>query len=196
MNDPDLLQAIAPVVSAFDQLDIPYHIGGSVASSVYGLARTTLDADLVADMKSLHIGPLVERLESGYYIDPDTIAEAIEGRSSFNLVHLETMLKVAIFIVKDSPYAREAFRRRRKDTLHEEHRSEWYIASPEDVILNKLHWFRSGGHVSERQWGDVIGVFKVQGDQLDMAYLQRWAADLGLADLMEQALQEAGLSPR
>ena len=66
-----------------------------------------------------------------------------------------------------------------------------YVASPEDVVLAKLEWFRSGGEVSERQLRDVLGVLKVQGERLDLAYLQRWAATLGVGDLLESALLQA-----
>jgi len=76
--------------------------------------------------------------------------------------------------------------------LDEEQSAEYYIASAEDVIVNKLEWFRMGGKVSDRQWQDVLGIIKVQGDLLDMNYLRYWIAELDLSDLLEQALGEAG----
>jgi hypothetical protein len=133
-------------------------------------------------------------LESDYYIDEKMILDAIHRSSSFNLMHLETMLKVDVFVVKDRPYDREAFKRKRKDSLDEEQgAAEFYLASSEDIILSKLEWFRMGGNVSERQWGDVLGVLKVQGDSLDVKYLRYWAAELGIADLLEQAFRDAGI---
>jgi hypothetical protein len=67
-----------------------------------------------------------------------------------------------------------------------------YVASAEDTVLTKLEWYRMGSEVSERQWRDVLGVLKVQAERLDLAYLRRWAAALGVADLLEQALSQAG----
>lgn len=194
MKNPDIVAAVEPVVKAFEKLGVPYFIGGSVASSAYGVARATLDVDMVSDLKPEHVHPLVEMLESDYYIDEKMILDAIHRSSSFNLMHLETMLKVDVFVVKDRPYYREAFKRKRKDSLDEEQgAAEFYLASSEDIILSKLEWFRMGGNVSERQWGDVLGVLKVQGDSLDVKYLRYWAAELGIADLLEQAFRDAGI---
>jgi hypothetical protein len=68
-----------------------------------------------------------------------------------------------------------------------------YLSSPEDVILHKLEWYRLGGGVSDRQWGDVLGVLKVQGEALDFGYLRQWAGELGLTELLAAALRDAGL---
>jgi hypothetical protein len=194
MKNPDIVAAAEPVVKAFEKLEVPYFIGGSVASSAYGVARATLDVDIVSDLKPEHVHPLVEMLESDYYIDEKMILDAIHRSSSFNLMHLETMLKVDVFVVKDRPYYREAFKRKRKDSLDEEQgAAEFYLASSEDIILSKLEWFRMGGNVSERQRDDVLGVLKVQGDSLDVKYLRYWAAELGIADLLEQAFRDAGI---
>jgi hypothetical protein len=194
MKNPDIVAAAEPVVKAFEKLGVPYYIGGSVASSAYGVARATLDVDMVSDLKPEHVHPLVEMLESDYYIDEKMILDAIHRSSSFNLMHLETMLKVDVFVVKDRPYYKEAFKRKRKDSLDEEQgAAEFYLASSEDIILSKLEWFRMGGNVSERQWDDVLGVLKVQGDSLDVKYLRYWAAELGIADLLEQAFRDAGI---
>ncbi len=190
---PDIFEAIRPVIGAFQTLGVPYHIGGSVASSALGIARTTIDVDLVADIHSDQIGPLVKALQDEYYIDGDTIADAVTRFSSFNLVHLATMLKVDVFIPGESPYARKAFSRRRRDRLAEDADDEVYFSSAEDLILHKLDWYRKGGETSERQWGDLRGVLKVQGDALDRDYLSHWAQELGLADMLDRALHEVGL---
>jgi len=65
------------------------------------------------------------------------------------------------------------------------------VASPEDTVLAKLEWFRAGGETSERQWADVVGVLKTLAGRLDEAYLKRWAAALGVEDLLERALAES-----
>lgn len=194
MKSPDILTALGPVIDAFKKLGVSYYIGGSVASSAYGIARATLDVDLVADLKSQQVKPLVKSLESEYFIDEEMITGAIHSRTTFNLIHLETMLKVDVFILKEDLYSREAFQRKKKDTLDEQQEArQFYLASPEDVLLSKLKWFRMGGDVSEQQWRDVLGVLKVQADLLDMGYLRKWATALKVADLLEQGLRDAGM---
>jgi hypothetical protein len=189
----DILQVIEPVIQAFKQLDVPYYIGGSVTSSIHGIPRSTVDIDLVADVQPQHVRSLVKMLESTYYIDAEMILEAVQRQASFNLIHLETMLKIDIFVLKNTPFDREAFDRRQKDILDEEQGLEFYLASAEDIILIKLAWFRMGGEVSEKQWNDVLGVLKVQEKALDMGYLRHWAAELNLTGLFEQALEDAGM---
>ena len=194
MKTSSILSALKPVVEAFEKLKISYYIGGSVASSAYGLARTTLDVDLVSDVKLQHVPPLTEKLESAYYVDSGMMISAIREQSSFNLIHLETMIKIDVFILKDRPYDRSTFQRKRKDTLEEEQKSaDYYLASPEDVIISKMEWFCRGGKISERQWNDVLGILKIQGNNLDVKYLKHWSAELGLIDLLIKAFDEAGL---
>jgi hypothetical protein len=192
MNTSQVLAAITPIVEALEELGVSYHIGGSVASSIYGIFRATIDADLVANLRLEQIRPLVKRLQADYYIDEDMIRDAIKRRSSFNVIHLDTMLKVDIFIPKSRLFDQEELRKVRQEVLSEGTRP-FNIASPEGTILNKLEWYRMGGEVSDRQWNDILGVLKVQGTNLDMAYLQRWAADLSVTDLLERALVDAGL---
>lgn len=193
MKTPDILQAITPVITAFDKLSIPYYIGGSIASSVYGIARATMDVDVVADIKLSHVTPLKQLLENDYYIDEEMITDAIQRLSSFNLIHLETMMKIDVFVYKPKSYSAEAFRRKNKDTLEEsDDAHKFYFSSPEDIILNKLQWYEAGERVSERQWLDVIGVIKVQGSKLDKGYLYKWGKILKLTDLLKSAFHEAG----
>ena len=117
MKIPDILQAVQPVIHAFEQLSIPYYIGGSIASSIYGMARATLDVDIVADLKFNHIARLNQILKEQYYIDEEMIADAIRSASSFNLIHLATMIKIDVFIHQNEPYAEKALERKKKDTL-------------------------------------------------------------------------------
>lgn len=194
MKDPDLLRAVKPIVQVLDELAIPYYIGGSIASSVYGMARSTIDVDLVADIESRHIMALMDRLEKNYYMDDTAIADAIKPGSSFNLIHLETSIKIDVFIPRDEIYHHTAMDRRHRDTLFDENMiTEFYFCSPEDIIINKLQWYVSGGEVSERQWLDVSGVIKVQAESLDTTYLLRWSKDLGLHELLVRAFEEAGV---
>jgi hypothetical protein len=191
----DILAAMLPVVEALEQVGARYHVGGSVASSAMGIARSTLDVDLVADLRLAQVDGLVSALERDYYIDGDMICDAIHRRSCFNVIHLATMLKVDVFVLKQRPYDLLAFSRAAPAALEEEPGARSYmLASPEDTILNKLEWYELGGRVSDRQWGDVLGVLRVRGEVLDLAYLRRWATEIGVAALLERALVEAGAS--
>ena len=193
MSLSDTVAAIAPVVAEFERLEVAYYLGGSVASSAHGIPRMTLDVDLVADLALKHVAPLVEALQSAYYIDAGMISEAIAHHSCCNLIHLATMFKVDVFVLKDRRYDRVALERIQKKSLDLDNLSQqFFLASPEDVVLSKLEWFRLGEEVAQTQWRDVIGVMKVQENRLDRAYLVKWARELGVADLLERAWMEAG----
>lgn len=190
----DFVIALMPVVDGFDQLGIPYYIGGSLASSAYGVARATADVDLIANVQTAQVPALVQQLQAEYYIDAAMINDAIARRTSFNLLHLPTMVKLDVFLPKQRAFDVQVARRVQQDTLEEVSSARYVnLLSPEDVILTKLEWYRAGNEVSERQWSDVLGVLKVQGELLDLAYLQYWAAVLSIADLLERGLKEAGL---
>ncbi len=191
-NTPDIQVTITPLVEALEELGVPYHIGGSVASSLYGLPRLTIDVDIVADLRQGHVRPLIDQLQTDYYIDEDMIRDAIKRRGSFNVIHLDTMLKVDVFIPKTRLFDQEELRRVQQEVLSEGTRP-FNIASPEGTILNKLEWYRMGGEVSDRQWNDILGVLKVQGTNLDMLYLKKWSTNLKVTDLLERALVDAGL---
>jgi hypothetical protein len=192
MTPPIYREALVPLIDAFEALGIAYHIGGSVAGMSHGVARTTLDVDLVADLKPQHVAPLVERLQPHYYVDQEMIEDAVRNWSSFNVIHLPTMFKVDVFILKPSDYDRQAFMRAELRPLDDEPDAPlFFVESAEDVILNKLRWYQLGGGVSDRQWTDLLGVMRVQAGALDLQYLRRWAVELGLTDLLDRALVEA-----
>ena len=194
LSPPDILAATTPVVEALEAAGASYRIGGSVASSVHGIARATLDVDLVTDLGTGQVDAFMQGLGDAYYVDREMILDAVRRRSCFNVIHLATMLKVDLFVVKDDPFHRESFRRAKLDTLEDVDGARTFcISTPEDIILHKLAWYRMGECVSERQWRDAVGVIKVQGDALDLGYLRRWASDLHLVDLLDRALSEGGL---
>ena len=112
MQGNDALNAVLPVIAALERLDVPYYIGGSLASSAHGVIRATVDADLVADLKPQHVDPLVESLHADYYIDGRMIRGAIASHSCCNLIHLATSFKVDIFVLKGRPYDRAALARK------------------------------------------------------------------------------------
>ena len=163
---------------------------------MFGEPRQTVDADLVARLLGRHAEPLVTRLSGEFYVDRASITAAIQSQGCFNLIHLETMTKVDVFVHWRSSFGQSQLARRQKKSVGESARMELYFASPEDTVLAKLEWFRKGGEISDRQWRDLLGVLKVQSGTLDQAYLRHWAGELGVTDLLQRALEEAGLQGR
>lgn len=193
MKLPDIIEVTLKVVRVFDKLGIAYHIGGSLASSAYGVARSTLDVDIIAEIKPEQASDISENLREEFYVDSEMILDAIQKQSSFNLIHLETLFKVDIFPLRNHPFDQQAFQRRLQKELSEDTSQQLFFATPEDIVLHKLAWYKAGAEVSDRQWNDVQGVLKVQGDQLDMAYLNHWAKELSISELLEKAIDEAGI---
>lgn len=179
------------VTQTLERLGIPYAIGGSLASSVHGVMRSTLDVDIVADMRLEHIQPLVAALSREFYADDEMMRDAIERRSSFNLIHYETAFKVDIFIRKSRAFDQMQLERRQPSVIATDPEQSVYVTSPEDVILSKLEWYRMGGEVSDRQWRDILGVLKTRAGELDLDYLRRWARELNVADLLERAWKQS-----
>lgn len=188
MKTPDIIEIAFKVVNVFEKLGIPYYLGGSLASSAFGIPRSTLDADIVADIKSEQVVYMEKLLKREFYIDTEMINHAILHKSSFNLIHLEMLFKIDIFILKDRPFDRQVFIRRVQRAVSEDASQKLFFAAPEDIILHKLEWYKAGGEVSDRQWNDVLGILKVQGTHLDMSYLNKWAKGLGISDLLKKAL--------
>ncbi len=185
------IQVALKVGGTLDALGIPWTVGGSVASSIHGVPRATQDIDLVAEIRRIHAKPLTDALEAEFYVDHDAILDAVLRRASFNLVHLDTMTKVDIFVPKGDPLSTAQFRRRQLVQVGAGPAESLPVLSAEDVILQKLRWYEAGQRVSERQWRDVLGVLKVRAGALDEGYLQQQATDAGLGDLLRQALDDS-----
>jgi hypothetical protein len=191
MTESDLVAALQPVTNALEALGVPYYVGGSLASSAHGIARASLNADIVAALKSEHTDPFARRLESAYYIPMDRLAQAVTARSACNFIHLDTMFKIDLFVSKGRPFDQRAIERARPQPIDDRPDTPHiHIASAEDVVLAKLEWFRLGGETSERQWWDIVGVLRVT-DGADRVYLRHWATSLGVEDLLERALIDA-----
>lgn len=189
----DPIEVTLLVVNVFDRLNIPYLVGGSLASSLQGIPRATHDVDIVADLKLEQLESFVEALQEQFFVDEDMIRDAIRRRASFNIIYLPTMLKVDVFVLRRDPLSLQEMSRRQTYRVVDDPPRDLVLASAEDIILQKLEWFLKGGGVSERQWNDVLGVLKVGGSRLDLTYLREWAANIGVSDLLVRALREAGV---
>jgi hypothetical protein len=179
------------VVSAFTRLGIASALGGSLASSVHGLTRQTFDADITVEPFPGKERELVALLGVDYYLDRRAVEDAVRQRCSFNIIHHHPGFKVGVFVRKDDLFEQSAMSRRLSVTLPDLPNQAVFLQTPEDVILFKLRWYRLGNEIAERQWHDILGVLKIQAGRLDEAYLNSWAAHLGVTDLLAHARQES-----
>ena len=188
---------IKQISEALDSLDIPYLIGGSLASSTLGKFRYTNDVDFVVDIESDKVSGLVRALHVDYYIDEEMVCSALEHKSEFSVVQFASAMKVDMFIKQTGAWADSVWSRRRLHsfTAPDTH-VQVYIPSAEDMILQKLNWYRMGREVSDRQWSDVTGMLEVQSAVLDYAYMEQWAENLDLTDLLHRACDDAGIGSR
>lgn len=185
----DSLQIVLRVVDVLEELGVRYHFGGSWASSIHGVPRQTRDLDLVVDLPPSAVPILTSRLVGEFYLSEERIRQAIERHSSFNLIHLATGFKIDVFLRGPGEFDRLELERSGPQRIGAGQEREVFVKSAEDTLLRKLQWYRLGGETSERQWTDVLGIVKEQGDRLDQKYMRRWAEDLGVSDLLERALE-------
>jgi hypothetical protein len=179
--------------SVFEALRIPYYITGGVCAIAYGDPRTTRDLDVVIECKPSEIMTMVAQLEAeGFYCPPGAIEDIQSSRGRvLSVTHMQLVLNADIVLNANTDFDRSKMERRRLEAIGLDESEQFWLASPEDVILAKLLWGRQSQ--SEKQWRDVLGVLKVQGDSLDFAYLTQWAAQLDLTALVQQAITAAGL---
>lgn len=190
----EILEITWRVTSILEDLEVPYLVGGSLASSLHGIPRATQDVDIVTPLRMQHVAPLEQALKADFYVDAPMIRDAIRQGSSFNVIHLATMFKVDVFTPRRSDLIEDELQRRQVYRFSDDPLRELALASPEDMVVQKIYWYRLGGEVSDRQWGDVQGILKVTGATLDQMYLFRTAERLEIADLLRRALAEAGLA--
>jgi hypothetical protein len=171
-------------------LGIELVIGGSVASSLYSNPRYTQYADVSVEAFSGREAEVVRQLEGHYVISLAAVRSAVQRRSTFNVLRKVTSFKIDIFIQADRPYDRAARERRRPLATEYPGDTVVYVHSPEDVVLQKLAWYRLGNEVSDKQWTDILSLLRAQGRNLDNTYINHWAGELHVADLWERAQTE------
>jgi hypothetical protein len=192
----DIEAALAPVADVLEGLPAPYYIGGSVASSNYGKGRSTYDLDVIADLNAEHIDPLIDALKREYYTSRSAMQDAVARRATFNLIHFKTSVKVDVFCSKRRPYDLESLRRIRQDSLSGAATERKYcFASPEDVVIAKLEWFRLGDEVATKQLDDVKWILQLQASDLEQEYLEHWTRELGVDDLLRQVAASLSTDP-
>ena len=180
------------LLDVLNSLGVPFFIGGSLASSIHGVPRATMDVDLVADLRLERIEDLAKALGGEFYVDVEALRSAMRAGRSFNLIHYPSSYKFDIFPLSADRFQQTEFGRR--EVVHVDLSGtgalEFPVATAEDTILSKLSWYRAGGEASTRQWEDVLGILRARGTRLDFDYLREWARYLQVEDLLQRAVAE------
>lgn len=194
MSRPGIHSAFRRLLEAFSRLEIPYMVVGSLASSVHGVSRATMDIDILADIDEEKLTALAHDLKAEFHADEEDMKDAYRAGRAFNVIHYSSSYKFDVFPLTADPFCQAEFARRKKASFPAttaEESVQFPVASEEDTVLSKLLWYRSGGETSERQWNDALGVVRVRGGGLDLGYIRRWASRLGIEDLLGRLLQQA-----
>lgn len=191
-----MIDVTVTVSHLFERLGVPYLLGGSMASMLHGEPRATRDVDFAAAMRFEHVVPFAAGTRGPFHVDETDIRDAISLQRMFNVIHIRSGTKVDVHVRKLTGFHASEFERARDMRLTRDPESSVRVASAEDIVLQKLAWYRQGDHVSDRQWRDVQGVLKARREELDLPYLKRWAEELGVEDLLDRSLHESGFSNR
>ncbi len=179
MNELDILKL---VTRRLNDAEIDYMLSGSVALTFYGKPRMTRDIDIVVMIPLKAVDRFAKLFEQDFYIDRDMIADAIRNQSMFNIIHLETVIKVDFIIRKNQEYRILEFNKRKKMKLEDQ---EISVVSLEDLIISKLYWAKDS--FSEMQIKDIISLLDLD---FDMDYVEEWSAHLGLDLILGRVLDE------
>ena len=181
-------QIVYRTVAALDAAGVAYMLVGSFSSNLYGVARSTRDADFVVELGEKAPSEIATRLGTDFLFDPQMSFETITGTYRFIASHRSSAFKVEFFLLSNDPHDRERFGRRRREPMGE---GEAYVAAPEDVVVTKLRWSKGGNR--KKDVDDVRNVIRVSGGDVDWPYVERWCDAHGTREILERTRVEAAL---
>lgn len=193
MTSSGPLELLVRITAMLDELEIPYALGGSLAASFFGEPRSTMDIDVAIDVGAVEGEALIEKAAVAFVVPATSAREALRTHGSFNLLSAQGGMKVDLFVLGDDILDRRQIERRVNIPVPGIPDGLW-VTSPEDQVLRKLDWYRQGGSVSDRQWRDVVGILRGQGEELAVDDLRATARQLDLSDLLQRALEEVATS--
>lgn len=181
MEPTELLRLVG---ERLDRIGCERFVTGSVASTVFGEPRFTNDIDLVVRMDERKAAMFADAFHGEeWYVSREAAVDAARRRGMFNVIHVPSGLKADIVVAKGTPHDEARFARVRRIALPGGRLEPF--ASPEDVILKKLEFFREGG--SSKHLRDIASMIAVQGeDALDWTYLVDWAGRLGITTELDR----------
>lgn len=174
------LDLLKLVCTRLDQVNVPYMLTGSFAANFYTVPRMTRDIDIVIEIHDSNIRVIHQLFQKDFYVDKDSIADAVSEYSMFNIIHNDSVVKIDFIIRKNTPYRKIEFQRKRQILLGN---TLIWIVSPEDLILSKLAWAKDS--FSKMQITDIKNLFQSVKD-LDVAYINKWVHLLDLNDIYEK----------
>jgi len=180
----DLVSLLKKVVNKLEKLKIPYMITGGIAVSFWGLPRTTHDLDIVIKIKEKDKEKIIEAFKKEFYISERAVTEAIRNQSTFNLIHYRSGLKIDFWMAKETDFGNLEFRRRKKRKTFGK---KIYFISPEDLILEKLLWFKESQ--STRHLEDIEGILKISKVNID--YIKKWAKKHSTIEIFDKILKRS-----
>jgi hypothetical protein len=183
MTEDELAELLRAIIAMLEATGIPHMVVGSFAGTTYGEPRSTRDLEVVIDPRPEQLDALVAALDPArFYVDLDVARDALRRRSMFNVIDMDTGWKLDFVIRKARAFSLEEMRRRTSARILG---MDVAAATAEDVIVAKLEWAKQGG--SDRQLEDVAGILRVRGPELDLEYIERWVAELGLGEVWQLA---------
>ena len=179
-------ELLCTVVEVLERLQIPYLVTGSIASMAYGEPRLTNDIDVVAEIRPEHMSDLLAAFPPPeYYLSEEMIREAVQRAGQFNIIHPASGLKIDIILRRKTPFDQSRFARKKRLRPAKDYEADF--ASPEDVILKKMEFYKEGG--SEKHLRDITGILRISSDEVDRGYIASWAERLGVSEIWEAILR-------
>lgn len=176
---------VAACIAALNQIGNPFMVVGSFSSNVYGVPRSTKDADFVIQSADAIISKFAAAIGPSFVLEPQFAFETVTGTSRFHFTHADSGFIIEFFNLTDDPHDQQRFQRRVRGEIGGQ---STYIPTAEDVIITKLRWSKHGSR--QKDIADIRGILAVQKGRLNLEYIAEWADHHGTRDVLDPLLEE------